>query len=207
MFTYLILSLDYLRRRLFFNKESMGDSKNWLIQFTLALFFIWTGFLLQAFVYDVNWYIGITAMEVVVFFVICFVAMTQMDKILKPVTTLVESSEELFNLAQQANGMLDDEKLYLNSNLTLDILAKKMGTSRHELSNALNNALKRSFPELLNEVRINHSKNILIQDKKKSMSIETIAYESGFNSLSTFYKNFKKNTGITPAEFREQIIG
>ncbi len=207
MFTYLILSLDHLRRRLFLDSEALGSSKKWLIQFTLALFFIWTGFLLQAFVYDAGWYIGITAMEVVIFFTICFIGMMQVDKISKPFTPHAKSSEELFHLANTANCILDTEKLYLNSNLTLDVLAKKMGTSRHELSNAINNALKRSFPELLNEVRINHSKNILLQDKNRSMSIETIAYESGFNSLSTFYKNFKKNTGITPAEFREQIIG
>ncbi|MEX0312664.1 MAG: helix-turn-helix domain-containing protein [Allomuricauda sp.] len=187
----------------------LNDLKhNWTFQLPTSLFLIWLGFSLQAFVYDDFWYVMITLMEVIVFFIISYLAMTNTGEISKQFNTDKQSNGgSLLELARLSNGILDKEKLYLNSNLTLDILAKKVGASRHELSNAFNNSLKRSFPELLNEIRIDHCKNILIQDKTKTMSIEAIAYESGFNSLSTFYKNFKKNTGITPAEFREQTLG
>ena len=206
MLVYLIAGLRIVMKNVT-NTALFRDLRhNWTFQILTSLFLIWVGFFLQAFVYNISWYVVITLMEVVVFFAITYLAMTNMGEVSKRFGANGQSDSSLLELAHLANGILDEEKLYLNSNLTLDILAKKVGTSRHELSNALNNALKRSFPELLNEIRIDHSKNILLEDKTRAMSIEAIAYESGFNSLSTFYKNFKKNTGITPAEFREQTL-
>ncbi|MGX1929058.1 helix-turn-helix domain-containing protein [Flagellimonas sp. 2504JD4-2] len=206
MLVYLIAGLRIVMKNVPKTVLFRDIRHNWTFQILTSLFIIWVGFFLQAFVYNVSWYVAITLMEVVVFFTISYLAMTNMGEVSKRFESNGQSDNSLLELAHLANGILDEEKLYLNSNLTLDILAKKVGTSRHELSNALNNALKRSFPELLNEIRIDHSKNILLEDKTRAMSIEAIAYESGFNSLSTFYKNFKKSTGITPAEFREQTL-
>ncbi|GGO67316.1 AraC family transcriptional regulator [Bowmanella pacifica] len=99
------------------------------------------------------------------------------------------------------NQLMHDEQLFLNPNLTLAQLAKRLGTNTSRLSQFVNDNLAMSFPHYLNEKRIEHAKSLLLSDA--SLSAEDIADASGYNSLSTFYSAFKKFTGTTPAKFRQ----
>jgi AraC-like DNA-binding protein len=65
----------------------------------------------------------------------------------------------------------------------------------------LNEHLNKSFTDFINELRIEVSKEYLVT--KGNLTIESIGYESGFNSKSTFFKAFKKFTGITPLQYQK----
>lgn len=63
---------------------------------------------------------------------------------------------------------------------------------------------QKTFTNFLNEYRINHATKLL---SETDVDIKTICYESGFNNLSNFFRNFKKITQLTPNAYRDEILG
>ena len=104
--------------------------------------------------------------------------------------------------------LLDCEKIYINPDLTLNKLAKHLSTNRVYLSQIINDEFGGNFSDFINEYRVKEAM-LILSDPKKIMkfSIEAIAQEAGFNSKSSFNFNFKKYTGITPSNFKENING
>lgn len=90
--------------------------------------------------------------------------------------------------------LMKEDKIYLDETLTLKIIAEKLDITQHQLSEILNDRLGQSFTEYINISRIEESKQLLLS--KKEASILEIAYESGFNSKSSFYNAFKKFAGL-----------
>ena len=85
-------------------------------------------------------------------------------------------------------------------NITLAGLSKKLGYNEKYLSHILHNLVGIHFRHLLNFYRVDHSKRLLAESR--DMNISLIAAGSGFNSLNTFNREFKRVTGMTPSEYR-----
>lgn len=100
--------------------------------------------------------------------------------------------------------IMNTKELYKDPNLKLPDLAKQINIQPHILSQFINDNLNKSFPLFINEYRINEAKILLANDSK--YTIETIGYECGFNSKSTFYSTFKKLTGMTPAQYKSAQV-
>lgn len=109
---------------------------------------------------------------------------------------ILEALQRLFEL----------DKVYLESDLTIEALAQRLGTSRNVLSKVVNHHLGRTFPALLNQYRINEAVRLLTEGKSQNYTIEAVAQMSGYNNRQVFYSAFKKETGITPTEFRSAAI-
>lgn len=112
-------------------------------------------------------------------------------------------NQEVLHHIEQSLAIITQDELFLNPNLTLAEIAKVLKVPKHTLSQYLNEKLNKSFSTYLNEFRVEKAKELL--QAKGSYTIETLGYESGFNSKSTFHAIFKKNTGLTPAEYRKTI--
>lgn len=112
------------------------------------------------------------------------------------------SNEGAFALAGRLQEMFEQEKIYLDPDLTLDILAKRTRLSRHHISQAVNAVFEMGFPEWLSQWRVEAAKALLASEKGRTMIIKEVAYESGFNSKAAFNAVFKKWTGMTPSEYR-----
>ena len=97
---------------------------------------------------------------------------------------------------------MEREKPYLKSNLTLPGLAKMVSTTPNYLSQVINEQLQMNFFDFINSYRIETAKNLIINPLPHTRNILDIAMESAFNSKSAFYTAFKKQMGITPAEFK-----
>jgi len=95
---------------------------------------------------------------------------------------------------------LQTKEPYTNPDLTLEALAKETAMPINKLSTVINKGLKKNFYDLINEKRVEKSKKLL-REITTQTTIEYVAYESGFNSRASFYRAFKKHTGITPTEF------
>lgn len=106
------------------------------------------------------------------------------------------------DLIIQLEKFVLDEKGYTNANLSLDKLAKKLGTNRTYLSEAINSHYRMNFNQWINEIRIDASRRLLISNEHQHFSIEGIAQMVGFGSISTFNTSFKRITGLTPSYFR-----
>jgi len=101
--------------------------------------------------------------------------------------------------------LMSDKKPYLTETLNLDELAGMMSIDPNRLSMILNIHLKENFYTFINKYRIEEVKKNLRDPKYKNENILTAAYDSGFNSKSSFNDAFKKLTGVTPKEYRKKI--
>jgi len=110
------------------------------------------------------------------------------------------TEEDALVLLDSLNRVMREEKLYLNPSLSLALLARKVGNLQTTVSQAINENLNKSFNLYINEFRIQHAQDLLINESHLNM--ELVAERSGFNSNSTFFSAFKKITGQTPASYR-----
>ncbi|MFC1724396.1 helix-turn-helix domain-containing protein [candidate division KSB1 bacterium] len=113
--------------------------------------------------------------------------------------------EEAEELSGNLKSLMENKKPYLDYDLNLVTLAKKLGTTTHKLSQVLNENFSKNFFDFINEYRIEEVKKQLFLPEKENYKIIAIAYDCGFNSKSTFYTLFKKSTSLTPAEYREKV--
>lgn len=98
------------------------------------------------------------------------------------------------------DNLIDIEKVYLDNELTLEVLAKKMKMPMHHLTQLFNMHLGENFNQYINKFRIDYACRLL-ETNDGSMSIEQIAFNSGFNSKVSFNRHFKNITGVTPKEY------
>jgi AraC-like DNA-binding protein len=110
-----------------------------------------------------------------------------------------KAKEYLNNLLQ----IMETEKPYLNSDLTLSRLADLISIPPHNLSEVINTQLGQSFFDFINKYRVEKIKGDIIDPSKNNFTLLAIAMEAGFNSKSSFNNIFKKHTGMTPSEYKK----
>jgi AraC-like DNA-binding protein len=96
------------------------------------------------------------------------------------------------------------KKEYLNPEITLDKVAEELKLSKSHLSRLINNELGISFPDYINQLRINEAKYYLKNPDFFNYTLIAIGLESGFASKTTFNNTFKKVTGMTPSEYKKE---
>lgn len=101
--------------------------------------------------------------------------------------------------AERMYLLFEKEHVYLNPRLRLSELATLLGTNRTYLSQYFNQNCESTFYDFVNDYRIHHAKLLL---HSTDDTLETIAMNSGFNSLSTFRRAFVQREGMSPIEFR-----
>ncbi|MEM6803057.1 MAG: helix-turn-helix domain-containing protein, partial [Bacteroidota bacterium] len=81
----------------------------------------------------------------------------------------------------------------------------KLDTTDKKLSYLLNQQLATNFYEYINKHRIAHFKQALSDKKNSNYSLLGLAYDAGFKSKSSFYRIFKKETGMSPSAYLKKI--
>lgn len=97
------------------------------------------------------------------------------------------------------------EKPYLDANISLPELANKLEIPSHHLSRVINEQFGANFFDFINRYRIEEVKARIGNTEYENLSLLGIAFDSGFNTKSAFNRVFKKMTGFTPSEYRDQI--
>jgi len=115
------------------------------------------------------------------------------------------SSEKAKEYLQNLLDIMNDEKPFTNSNLNLHDLSEKLSISSHNLSEVINTRLKKSFFDFVNQYRIEEVKMKMADPKTQHYTVLSIALDAGFNSKSSFNTIFKKQTNMTPSQYREFI--
>ena len=119
---------------------------------------------------------------------------TTKKKILLDEDTVQVYSKRLINY-------IDEEKPYLNPNLSLGDLADQIGIHSNQLSWLINKKFEKNFKEFINDYRVAAFKDLSIDPKNEHITLIGLAFESGFNSKTAFNTFFKKSTGMTPNQF------
>lgn len=115
-------------------------------------------------------------------------------------------SEELEDaVLGKLNRLLEAEKPYLDSDLSLPKLAARLDTSPHHLSQLLNDRLGQTFFDWLATYRIAEAQRLLNEAATANLKIDEIAERVGYNSPSAFHTAFKRLTSQTPAQYRQLV--
>lgn len=124
---------------------------------------------------------------------------------LKKSENSVFNNEQLIQLSARLEEIMNSAKPYLEPKLTLAELADKCGLSTHQLSRVINERYEKNFFEYINSFRVEEFKHLVKKDPAENLTLLAVAYQSGFNSKTTFNTAFKKITSQTPKEYLKSI--
>ncbi len=93
-----------------------------------------------------------------------------------------------------------DEELFLRSDLKIVDVARRTGVCRTYVSSYINREYGCSFSDYVNQLRIDYAKSLM--QKSSDTKLIAIAEQSGFASEQSFYRNFRKFTGMTPQAWK-----
>ena len=104
-------------------------------------------------------------------------------------------------LLDQIKMLFESEHILKPPGLSLQFVADKVETTPNNVSQVVNELMGISFPDFVNQCRIEYAKKLLKENN--NWTIEGIALSAGFQSKSAFYTAFKKCTGLNPTEFKK----
>jgi len=204
-----------------FSSDTIEIDLSWLERIIIILFVTSLLFAAYSFINDMptpNAYINFVQL-VAVFFIAYY---SSKQKEIYPVdekqrTELIAFNEEPLHdskrkiltdhdiaiLKQQLINLMMDQKPYLDSELNLVKLADLLSISSHQLSYVINTGFNENFFQYINKYRVEKAKDLLLSSEKNNLTILAIAFESGFNSKTSFNTTFKKITNKTPSEFKK----
>lgn len=105
---------------------------------------------------------------------------------------------------QKVKTALEKEHIYRTKGLSLNQFAASIDMPSYLVTRAVQQLYDRSFPETINHFRIKEVQQHLLDPASSQYKIESLAYEVGFSSPSTFYSAFKKETQLSPRQFKLQ---
>ncbi|WP_291856838.1 AraC family transcriptional regulator [Marinilabilia sp.] len=113
------------------------------------------------------------------------------------------ADDELQSIMRKLRNIMINEQPHLDSDLNLVKLAKQLSITPHQLSYTINSGFDENFFQFVNRHRVEKAKELLRNSDKKITMI-AIAFDSGFNSKTSFNTTFKRMTGQTPSEYKEK---
>lgn len=180
-------------------KESniIGNRKifNWLLLLEMGMVLVW-GTAFGSFLYE------LTAFYAVAVYLLIKIVIGDFKSI--TAGWQVKTSHHLAktDLVIRLNVLMTTQKVYTDSSLTLPKLAQMLSVSLHALSREINAYYNQNFTEYINSYRIEEAGKLLASDSYDNYTIESIAFDCGFNSLSSFNAAFKKQMNSTPSQYR-----
>ena len=180
-----------------------------LLAATALLWLLWIGFAAL----DYLWYHGQLGIHVYYPFYIYFAVIliwTAVAAFLRPQAGLMAQTSaaskssppaELRDKGAWLKKTIEANKYYQDPDASLSSLAEKLGLTVHELSRIINTVLKKSFNDFVNEYRVIEVIRKMQDPTYNRLSLLGIAFDSGFNSKTTFSRAFRRFTGKTPGQY------
>lgn len=108
-------------------------------------------------------------------------------------------------LTKRLEVLMSEEKLYRDTDLKIADLAHRLDVSAHTLSYLFNQYLQRNYYDYINDFRIAEFKRMVQSEEQSRYTLSALAERCGFSSRASFFRYFKKATGITPSEYIHQL--
>lgn len=115
-------------------------------------------------------------------------------------------SYDVQSLLFDITSLMENKKLYLDTNFALPKMANELNTTVASVSAALNNEMNISFNDFVNKYRVEEVKNKLETGALNKYTLAAVAEEAGFKSKATFYRAFQKFTGQSPTSYMENSM-
>lgn len=198
-------------------KRFLIDFKNkrltWLRFIYFSLIVIWVNKIITTIYLDIIFSPNFYLLHISVYFVFigCFFSIAMYAAMNRDVfffprdryqysTLSKQEMEKQFQIIKQS---MEEEKVYLDPDLSLFRLAEITGIPARTISQIINEKTGMRFNDFLNTYRIEYSCQLLKEKEEKT--ILRILLESGFNSKSTFNSAFKKHKRMTPFEYKLKV--
>lgn len=118
-----------------------------------------------------------------------------------------DSRTEINSLESKVKKYFEDERKYLNAEMSATLFAKDLGIKLSDARNIVQIHFGfRNFNDFLNSYRVLHASNLLNDISYKNVKISAIAFECGFSSLSPFNRAFLLRFGMTPSQYRVRLL-
>lgn len=118
----------------------------------------------------------------------------------------IELPNEIINEVLNSLEKFENKSEFLNPNVKLNLVAKRIGTNSSYLSKIINYHKQKNFANYINDLRIDYCVKQLRKDSKlRKYAIKNIAEEVGFTNVQSFSRAFYKKTGIQPSYFLKEI--
>ena len=115
------------------------------------------------------------------------------------------SDVEAHRLKTSLLAIMDAERPWRESELTLADLAERLGSTPHKLSEVLNSEIGETFYDFVNGYRVREVQRRIKAGDARALKMLALAMDAGFASKSTFNQAFKKHTSQTPSDFRQAV--
>lgn len=128
------------------------------------------------------------------------------EEMVSPEPVSEPADMKAYAFEEELRVAMEEREAFLDPNLTLLSLAREIGTNRTYLSRYLSEVKETNFYDYVNQMRVLRKSVPLLKDENR-YTLDHVAIKSGFNSLSTFQRAFRKYKGMTPGQFRDQLLG
>ncbi len=203
---YIIVSFVWQRK----HRQSKPDGSNefirkWINYIHLGMAFIWLSYFMFLLDEIVPYIAGPITYSLVIY-PLSFWAI--MKKVHKPEEKKYQNSRLDNHKSREVLSRLEahikEEKRFLDPDLKLPLIAAELNITPHVLSQAVNENFGQNFQQYLNSYRVKAAQQMLEASEKSHLTIASIAFDSGFNSLSAFNTSFKKVLQKTPSQYRKE---
>ncbi|MBB2148183.1 helix-turn-helix domain-containing protein [Pedobacter gandavensis] len=212
-FVYIVMSAFVIKgilKKMFSKGQQLTPAETWLLMIFFGNVVIFIAFFLSLirapFTSYISGAIGFSLILYLIISVLLYRKKTDDLFLLNPnkYSGKKVNEEEVGILLGKLERVMTEQEIYRNPDLKLSDLSKGINVSSHQLSQFLNDNLGKNFTTFVNEFRINEACKIISTDHR--LTLESIGYEVGFNSKSTFFAAFKKLKGTTPLSYQQHTL-
>lgn len=101
--------------------------------------------------------------------------------------------------------LFEEREFFRKTDLRISDVSAELGTNRSYISSVVNIIYNTTFTDFVNRYRVEYAKKLLLSEDNHIL--DYIAEESGFASVNSLLRAFRKETGTTPGQFRKKSVG
>ena len=200
--TYLMAS-EYQRRKVV-AVNSTADLERWYRYILIGAVGLWL-YYMAVFLRIIPYYIGGAIMYSALIYAFSFLLLQRHRFALEKYAGSAATPEQGRKIVAQLAQLFAEEKSFLDPKFSLQKAADKLGVTTRRLSQAVNQQEHCNFSEYVNRHRIAKAREMLADPVQSKLKLAALAFECGFNNVTSFNLAFKAQTGKPPSVFREEV--
>ncbi|WP_298556709.1 AraC family transcriptional regulator [uncultured Algibacter sp.] len=214
MFYFLIKSLIALKAQKKYTE--FAKEHQWLRNFLIGFLIVWATFALE----NISGFIGINknverliltfalillfiCSNLIIWYALNTPSVFQFQNKIKKTSGYKLSNTDYNKYTSAIKQFMESHKPHLNPELSLELFSQEIGIHQRVISKVINSVFNQNFFGFINSYRITEAKKAL-ETPTNNQTILEILYAVGYNNKSVFNTSFKKETGLTPTEYRSK---